>query len=150
MKNRTLTFGTLELISKGGYYLKCSAVGNEISKYHLEGSIAYWGTQKTDSEEKWEIVLQLYNQLLQIEYSPIGALNRTFALAKVNGNKEAITEAEKLNLADNPFYFSLLGEMYTGIDNEKAKQNFQKALAFVKTETGRQTIQKKMDHLSSI
>jgi RNA polymerase sigma-70 factor (ECF subfamily) len=138
----------LEMISKGAYYLNCSAKGNEISKYHLEASIAYWGTQKTDSEEKWENVLQLYDQLLQIEYSPIAALNRTFALSKIKGKKEAITEAEKLNLIDNPFYFCLLGELYADMDNIKAIQNFQKALDVAKTNVGRQTIQKKMKILS--
>src|SRR5207247_7244342 len=87
-----------ELISKGGYYLHCAASGNKISKYHLEATIAYWNTQKADTKEKWETILQLFNQLLQIQYSPIAALNRTYALSKANGKQEAIPEAEKLNL----------------------------------------------------
>ena len=74
-----------DLISKGGYFLNCAASGNEISKYHLEASIAYWHTQKKDTKEKWETILQLYNRLLQIEYSPIAALNRTFVLSKTSG-----------------------------------------------------------------
>jgi predicted RNA polymerase sigma factor len=139
-----------ELISKGAYYLKSSAKGNEISKYHLEASIAYWGTQKTDSKEKWENVLQLYDHLLKIEFSPIAALNRTFALSKIKGKMEAIHEAEKLDLADNPFYFSLLGELYSDIDNAKAILNFNRALTVARSESGRQTIQKKISHLVSI
>jgi RNA polymerase sigma factor (sigma-70 family) len=137
----------IELISKGAYYLKNSAKGTEISKYHLEASIAYWGTQKTESKEKWENVLRLYDQLLKMEYSPIAALNRTFALSKIKGKLEAISEAEKLELTENPFYFSLLGELYTGINNKKAHHNFQRALAVAKTDAGRQTIQKKMNLL---
>lgn len=35
------------------------------------------------AREKWENILQLYNLLLQLEYSPIVALNRIFALSKV-------------------------------------------------------------------
>ena len=137
-----------DLISKGGYFLNCAASGTKISKYHLEAAIAYWGTQKWDTKEKWENILQLYNRLLQIEYSPIAALNRTYALSKTNGKQEAITEAEKLNLTDNHFYFTLLGELYSGIDNKKAKKNFQKALSLAKTQTDRQTIQKKIDALN--
>ncbi len=136
-----------ELISKGAYFLNCAARGNKVSKYHLEASIAYWNTQKEDTKEKWENILQLYNRLLQIEYSPIAALNRTYALSKANGKQEAIKEAEKLNLTDNHFYFTLLGELYTDIDNKKAKQNFQKALSLAKTQTDQQTIQKKIDKL---
>ncbi|MFM9838444.1 MAG: RNA polymerase sigma factor, partial [Cyclobacteriaceae bacterium] len=58
-----------ELIQRGEYYLNQASVGNEISKYHLEAAIAYWHTQSTNSTEKWENILQLYNKLLQIEYS---------------------------------------------------------------------------------
>jgi RNA polymerase sigma factor (sigma-70 family) len=136
-----------DLISKGVYFLNCAASGNEISKYHLEAAIAYWHTQKADTKEKWENILQLYNQLLQIEYSPAAALNRTFALSKANGKKEAIIEAEKLKLTDNHFYFTLLGELYTSIDSKKAKQNFQSALLLAKSDTDRLTIQKKIDRL---
>jgi len=89
----------------------------------------------------------LYNQLLQLEYSPIAALNRTFALSKANSKAEAIAEAEKLQLTDNHFYFMLLGELYSDIDNEKAKQNFETALALAKTLTDKQTIQKRIDKL---
>jgi len=132
------------LISKGAYYLHRATTGNQLSKYHIEAAIAYWNTQKTDSKEKWENILQLYNRLLQVEYSPIAALNRTFALSKANSTQEAIVEAEKLKLTDNHFYFMLLGELYTGIDNEKAKHHFETALSLAKTNTDRQTIMKRL------
>ncbi len=138
-----------ELIAKGAYYLRRASQGNTVSKYHIEAGIAYWHTVKTDTKEKWENILQLHNQLLQIEYSPIAALNRTFALSKANGKPAAIAEAEKLNLANNHFYFTLLGELYNGIDNDKAKANLAKALRLAKTNTDRQTIQQKIDSLSS-
>jgi RNA polymerase sigma factor (sigma-70 family) len=136
-----------DLISKGGFYLQQSANGDKVSKYHLEASIAYWGTQKSDTKEKWENILQLYNRLLQIQYSPIAALNRTYALAKANGKPEAIREAEKLNLADNQFYFALLGDLYTDVNNDKAAANFQAALSLAKTQTDKRAIQKKLDKL---
>jgi len=136
-----------ELIGKGIFYLHEASGGKALSKYHLEAAIAYWNTQKEDTKEKWENILQLYNRLLQIEYSPVAALNRTFAIAKTNGKQEAITEAEKLNLTDNHFYCTLLGELYTGIDNAKAKEYFQQALTLAKTQTDKQTIQKKINNL---
>ena len=136
-----------ELITKGVYFLHQASQGNKISKYHLEASIAYWHTQKSDTKEKWENILQLYNRLLQIEYSPIAALNRTFALSKANGKEEAIAEAIKLNLTNNHFYFVLLGELFTGIDNLKAKKNFEEALLLAKTFTDKQTIQMKIAEL---
>ncbi len=133
------------LIARGVYFLKQAAQGNAVSKYHLEAQIAYWHTIKTDSPEKWQQILQLYNHLLVLEYSPIVALNRTYALAKVKGNALAIVEAEKLKLENNHFYYTLLGELYLRIDPLKAKINLGKALALAKTHTDKQTIQKKLD-----
>src|SRR5690606_31052706 len=63
------------LIQRGNYYLVNATNGNETSKYHLEAGIAYWHTASAD-ENKWKHILQLYNQLILIEYSPITALNR--------------------------------------------------------------------------
>jgi RNA polymerase sigma factor (sigma-70 family) len=137
----------VELISKGVYFLKAAAQGNQLSKYHLEASIAYWHTIKADTKEKWENILQLFNKLLQVEYSPIAALNRTYALSKANGKPEAIVEAEKLKLVNNHFYFMLLGELYIDIDNTKAQQNFQQGLSLARTQTDKQAIQKKMNLL---
>jgi RNA polymerase sigma-70 factor (ECF subfamily) len=137
----------IDLISRGGYFLNRASTGNNLSKYHLEAGIAYWNTQKADTKEKWVHILQLYNHLLQVAYSPIAALNRTFALSKANNKAEAIAEAEKLNLTGNHFYFALLGELYTGIDTEKAKTNFKKALSIAKTEANKTAIQKKINRL---
>ncbi len=136
-----------ELISKGAYFLRQASQGNKISKYHIEASIGYWHTIKADSKEKWESILHLYNQLLIIEYSPIAALNRTFAVSKVSGKEKAITEALKLNLSGNPYYFTLLGELYSEVDNEKAKENFQKAFTLTKTNAEKEVIKKKIDIL---
>lgn len=122
-----------ELIANGEYFLNQASQGDQLSKYHLEAGIAYWHTIKADTSEKWENILQLYNQLLLIEYSPIAALNRTYALSKANGKGEAIIEAEKIKLTDNHLYHSLLGELYTDIDNNKAISHFQRAWGMAKS-----------------
>lgn len=137
-----------ELISKAVYFLHEASKGNSISKYHLEANIAYWHTIKNDTKEKWENILQLFDELLILEYSPVAALNRTYALSKIKGKETAIKEAEKLNLVSNHFYFVLLGELYTGIDNVKAKDNFGKAFIIAKTQTDKKTIQKKIESLN--
>jgi RNA polymerase sigma factor (sigma-70 family) len=142
------TLWNMELITKGAYFLNQASKGDTLSRYHLEAGIAYWHTIKADSEEKWETILQLYNQLLIMEYSPIAALNRTYALSKVKGKKAAIAEAEKLNLVNNHFYFTLLGELYRGIDNQKAKLNFLKAHTLAKTATEKKLIQKNIKLLA--
>ncbi len=117
------------LIDQGNYFLVKACTGNELSKYHVEASIAYWHTAPQMENEKWKHILDLYNQLLIIEYSPNAALNRTFAFAKVHGNEKAIVEAELLNLADNHYYHSLPGYLFSTVDESKAIEHFKRSMS---------------------
>jgi RNA polymerase sigma factor (sigma-70 family) len=136
-----------ELISRGAYFLNCASGGNTVSKYHLEAAIAFWGTQKMDSKEKWENVLALYDRLLEISYTPIAALHRAYALSKTSGKTAAILETEKLNLRESQLYFQLLGELYLDSDKSKAKENLKMALTLAKSDAGKRAIQNKIDSL---
>lgn len=133
-----------ELIERGKSYLYHAFEAGQISRYHYQAAIAYWHTHQADSIEKWENILQLYNHLLQIEYSPITALNRTFALYKVQGKTSAIAEAEKLKLDNNHLYHSLLGELYIGIDDGKAIAHFEQALELAKSKADKKVIEGKL------
>jgi len=136
-----------ELIDKGAYFLSQSSTGNSLSKYHLEAGIAYWHTIKKETIEKWENILELYNNLIILEYSPIVALNRTYVLSKVKGKEEAIKEAEKLNLTDNHFYYSLLGNLYSEVDTKKSLQHFETAFGLAKTTSDKNIISKNIEQL---
>ena len=133
-----------ELIEKGEYYLNRASRGTQLSKYHLEAAIAYWHTKQKDTHEKWENILQLYNRLLQIEYSPAAALNRTFAVAKADGKEKGLTEAKKLNLTGNQWYHALLAELYSGIDDAKALAELKLALSYARTTADKQVLEKKI------
>ncbi len=134
------------LIERGNYYLVNATNGGEISKYHLEAGIAYWHTAPA-AGNKWEHILRLYNQLILIEYSPITALNRTFAFAKVYGNKKAIPEAEKLNLVDNNYYHELLGYLYSDINVAKTIQHYEQAIQLTKSDIEKKTLRKEIERL---
>ena len=136
-----------DLIEQGNHFLNLSARGDILSSYHLEAGIAFWNCQKKETNEKRESILHHYDLLLQINYSPGVALNRVYALYKARGKEIALVEAEKLNLTNNHFYFTLFGELYTGNDNEKAKANFEKALSLAKTETEREVINLKIKNV---
>jgi RNA polymerase sigma factor (sigma-70 family) len=136
-----------QLISEGVFYLHRSASGPALTKYHLEANIAYWHCVKEDSTEKWENILQFYNYLLQLEYSPVAALNRTYALSKVQGKPVALAEALKLKLGGNPYYFALLGELYAGIDDTRARECYQKAASLAKSDADRQILLRKIETL---
>lgn len=136
-----------ELLNTGIHFLNLSATGQDLSTYHLEAKIAYCHCVKEDTPEKWEEILQLYNQLLILNYSPAAALNRTFALYKANGAAIALVEAEKLKLENHHFYFMLLAELYKDIDRHKSIKNFERAALLAKTAAERQLIQGKIDQI---
>jgi len=134
------------LIDRGNYYLINAFDDTEISKYHLEASIAYWHTTPTD-DNKWEHILQLYNKLLLIEYSPVTALNRTFAFSKVYGYEKAIKEVERLNLPESNYFHELLGYLYSNVDIDTAIQHYTKAIELTKSKIEQETLKQEINRL---
>lgn len=136
-----------ELIEKGNYYLVNACQGNQVSKYHLEAAIAYWHAHPAVPNH-WRHILELYNQLILIEYLPIAALNRSFALARVYGHERAILETEKLKLTGNDQYHKLLGYLYEATDTGKAIDHYSQALQLTRANPAKQVLEKKIEQLN--
>ncbi len=134
------------LIEKGNLYLINACKGNEISKYHLEAGIAYWHTTFAE-QNKWSHILDLYNRLIVIEYSPVTALNRTFAYARVYGHDKAIVEAEKLKLEGNNYYHGLLGYLYADTNIDAAVFHYEQAIGLTKSKAQKQAMRKAIDRM---
>jgi RNA polymerase sigma-70 factor, ECF subfamily len=79
------------LIAIGFDHFGRSMVGHEVSEYHVQAAIAATHARALDPQSlDWPLILQLYDQLLSINRSPVVALNRAVALAKVRGPAEAL------------------------------------------------------------
>ena len=122
------------MIARGMFHLSRSAAGEELTKYHLEAAIAacHCAAKEYESTD-WPQILVLYDRLMQIDYSPIVALNRAIVLAKVHGPEAgleavaAIGELEKLN----SYYllYAVLGEFETSLNRwDAAAKHFRKSL----------------------
>lgn len=133
-----------ELITKGAHYLHRASIGQHVSRYHLEAAIAYWHTRQEDNPEKWESILQLYDQLIKLYPSQVAALNRVYAVYKVHGSEMAIESAEKLQLIKSPYYFMLLAELYWQKDNLHAQECLNRALELAKTDADRNIIRTRL------
>ena len=145
MQSKTKPIGTRELIAKGELFLNRSGFGNEVTKYHLEAIIAFWHTRNDmKPKKKWENILQSYNRLLQIEYSPVAALNRTYALAMARNKKEAIKEALKIDLKKSHLYHLLLAELYEKSNVTKRTEHLEHAVNLATTENERNWILNKL------
>jgi RNA polymerase sigma factor (sigma-70 family) len=74
------------MIQRGIRHLGLSGTGDEISEYHLEAGIAAChSTAADDAHTDWPRILALYDQLVVLTDSPIVALNRAVAMARVHG-----------------------------------------------------------------
>lgn len=136
------------LIKKGERYLRKAAVGNQVSKYHLEAVIAYWHT--TNAENKWENILSLYNRLLTIDYSPIIAMNRMYAIAMAKSVSEALIEAKKINLSENLHYNCLLAELNRLDENNSEEIKYlSTALDLCSKKSEQELIKNKLDLASA-
>jgi RNA polymerase sigma factor, sigma-70 family len=135
-----------DMIDQGNFYMVQATDTQETSKYHIEAAIAYWHTVM-DNQSKWQYILKFYNQLILVEYSPVTALNRAFAYAKVYGTEAGIKETRKLNLIKMSHYFGLLGYLYRDLDQAEAIENYTKALNLAASLTERKVYQKQIHAL---
>ena len=86
------------LIALGFHHFDLSIAGDQVSEYHVQAAIAATYTSAGDLRSvDWPTILKLYDQLLTISgASPVVALNRAVAVAKVHGAAEALAEIEAL------------------------------------------------------
>ncbi len=79
------------LITLGFRHFDRSMAGEEVSEYHVQAAIAATYTRAAAGKSiDWPLVLSLYDQLLAMSGSPVVALNRAVAVAKVRGPEAAL------------------------------------------------------------
>ena len=139
-----------ELILEGLRELDRSAEGDELTPYHLQAGIAaQHALAPTYDSTDWENITEQYDQLYEIDPSPIVALNRAIALSRWKGPKAglaAITQIERHPaLAHYHLLPATLGELSSELGMpEKAAQYYQAALECSCTEPERRLLQKRL------
>lgn len=106
-----------EMIALGLQHLARSAQGTEISEYHLQAGIAAChATAADDATTPWPRILQHYDHWMVLNDSPVVALNRAVALAKVQGPAAGIQAVESIrnrqSLQSYYLVHAVLGELY--------------------------------------
>lgn len=90
------------MIQRGVHHLSLAATGNALSEYHLEAGIAAChSTAASEAETNWPRILSLYDQLVALSRSPIVALNRAIALARVHGSQTGLDALASLRGLDS-------------------------------------------------
>ena len=122
------------MIGRGMLHLARSAAGNELSEYHLQAGIAACHCTAPDYESTdWPRILSLYDRLVEIDDSPVVALNRAVAVANVHGPTAGIESVEAIESRQplNSYYllYAVLGEFEKQLKNfHAAATHFRKAL----------------------
>ncbi|MBL9128448.1 MAG: sigma-70 family RNA polymerase sigma factor [Verrucomicrobiales bacterium] len=121
------------LIRGGLEHLALSATGDALSEYHLEAGIAAChSTAPDDASTDWARVLSLYDQLAARSRSPVVALNRAVAVARVHGPAEGIKAIDRIpnreRLEDYHLYHAVRGALEAELGHaEEALRRYRKA-----------------------
>ncbi len=135
-------------IKAGVYYLKKSRVSKNLSKYHLEATIASaHALARHYNETDWKLIVSCYKILLKLQDTDLTKLNYAIALSKLEGpvsGLKVLAEIEE-SVPFKSLYFAAKAEMNLSAENyDKAKAYYTVALDYITNDVERDFIQKKI------
>ncbi|MFN7931672.1 MAG: sigma-70 family RNA polymerase sigma factor [Bryobacteraceae bacterium] len=80
-------------IALGFQHLDASARGDEMSPYHVQAAIA---AEHAGGHPDWSSIVTLYDQLYQLQPSPVVLLNRAVAVARRDGPRAGLQAVEEI------------------------------------------------------
>lgn len=144
------------LIHQGLQALANASIGDEVSHYHLEAGIAACHCLSPDeASTDWQRILSLYDQLMLVRPSPITALNRAVAVARLHGPKEGLAEISKITdrstLEAYHLYHAIRGAFAAELGRTaEALTHFRQAGNLATTPSEQDFIQRRIREISSV
>jgi RNA polymerase sigma-70 factor (ECF subfamily) len=150
MENQDRSQWDRNLIALGFHHFNLCAEGDDVTSYHVQAAIAATHARAQDGRSPdWKLILELYDQLIELSPSPVVELNRVVVVAKVSGPERALAELRPL--ADNRslrnYYLlpAVQGELLLDIgDKTGASQCFRQAMDRPCSEPERRFLQRKL------
>jgi RNA polymerase sigma-70 factor, ECF subfamily len=139
------------LIAIGFHHFDRSIAGADVSEYHVQAAIAATHARAIDSRSvDWPLILELYDQLLSLNASPIVALNRVVAIAKVHGPADALAAVAPLDRDPKLRHYHLLlavrGQLLLDLGrSHEAADAFRTALTCACTEPERRLLTRRLE-----
>lgn len=153
MKDQDRSLWNKALIDQGLQYLKQAALDQNVSIYHILAAIsANHCTARSFEKTDWHEILALYDALLRMTDSPMIRLNRSIALANVEGEKKAIEYLERLDsnsdITEHHLYHSTIAEYFLKEgDRERAIHHLEIAIQIASNKRDQEIFQKKLDEV---
>jgi RNA polymerase sigma factor (sigma-70 family) len=122
------------LIERGLAHLAASAMGDRMSRWHLEAGIACeHAVAPSVRETAWDRVVAFYDLLMAQSPGPIVALNRALAVAERDGVEEGrrplIAVAGDKKLDRYPFYWAALADLQRRASRHaEARSSYERAM----------------------
>jgi RNA polymerase sigma factor (sigma-70 family) len=141
------------MIQGGMLHLELSARGDKLSEYHLQAGIAACHCLAPDyASTDWRQILSLYDSLAELNDSPVIALNRAVAVAKVRGPAKGIEALEAIlnrqQLDSYPLFHVVLGEFEAQRNQfDNAAKHLRKALRLTDMTSERSFLERKLEQL---
>lgn len=138
------------LIAQGMFHLVQSAAGEEVTEYHLQAGIAACHCQAKDyALTEWDRILDLYNRLVELDDSPVVALNRAVAVAMVRGSQagiDAVSDIQNLESLESYYLlYAVLAEFETSLKNFRiAASHLRKAIQLTEIKSEQALLSKRL------
>lgn len=138
------------LIEEGVLALGAASVGEVISPYHLEAGIAACHCLAADeASTDWPRILHLYDQLLICKPTPIVAMNRSVALARVQGPQAGLKAVEGIpnrhSLEAQHLYHAIRASFLEELGHSaEARAAYQRAAALAPCDAERDFLQSRV------
>jgi len=139
------------LIALGFHHFDRSMSGGEVSEYHVQAAIEATHARAVDPQSRdWPMILGMYDQLFALNPSPVVALNRAVAVARVRGAAEALAAIEPLandpKLRDYYLLLAVRGHLLLELEQRaEAAACFRAALECPCSEPERRFLRRKIE-----
>lgn len=144
----------LGMITRGMQHLERAQAGHEISRFHLQAGIAAChGAAPSYDATDWPTILRLYDLLAESDHSPVIALNRAVALAKVHGGEAGLRVLESIldrdKLQGYHLFHAVRGELCASAGRpEEAARHWQIALSLTTIPAEQNFLRRKLKSLA--
>ena len=155
LKEQDRTRWDQTMIARGMFHFAQSAAGDELSEYHLQAGIAACHCAAKDYESTdWRQILSLYDRLIEFDQSPVVALNRAVAFAKIHGPQAGIAAVAAIRSSQKlkSYYllYAVLGEFESQLDHKQtAAEHFRRSFELAETKSERAFLLKRLQSCSN-
>jgi RNA polymerase sigma-70 factor (ECF subfamily) len=158
LENQDRALWNRERIAEGLAWLEKALNSRRIGAYTLQAAIAaVHARAESMAATDWREIVALYDQLLQIQPSPVVQLNRAVAIAMRDGPEAGLAQIDAVlgdasgkqgELANYYLAHSARADMYRRLGRTaEARASYEKALALTQQEPERQFLQERIRQL---